>query len=41
VSRALDLGETDTSEAREILASVRVLSDPRGMRGAVEDEIGR
>jgi hypothetical protein len=41
VSRALDLRETDTSEAREILARLRVLSDLRGMRGAVEDEIGQ
>jgi hypothetical protein len=41
VSRALDLGETDTSEAREIRASLRVLSDLHGMGGAVEDKIGR
>jgi hypothetical protein len=41
VSRARDLGETDTSEAREIRASLRVLSDLHGMGGAVEDKIGR
>ena len=41
VFRALDLGETDTSEAREIEADLRVLSDLRGMHSAVKGRIGR